>query len=186
MAGKSILYWDSCAFLALLKKEQQHGPDELPALEHMASDFDRGIIYLATSTISVLEVLSADIGEDKREKFDGVIQRSNFILMEASEQIMRNAAHIRRYYHGRIFDGDKKPLIVSSPDAIQVASAVAISAEELVTLDCKNKPHKREMGLLQLGAAGKIMGTHPMTIRKPSYGRTGGLFYDRRDGSPEF
>lgn len=181
MAGKSVFYWDSCAFLALLKKESQHGADELPALEHMAADFDQGLIYLATSTISLLEVLSADLEEVQREQFEGVIQRSNFVIIEASEPIMRVAAQIRRHYYGKVTDGDNKPLIVSSPDAIHVASAIALPCEEMITLDCRNKPNKREMGLLQLGAVGKILDVHPMPICKPSYGKSGNLFYGQSE-----
>jgi hypothetical protein len=179
MAGRSILYWDSCAFLALLKKEQQHGPDELPALEHMASDFDQGLIYLASSTITILEVLSANVDDEKRAVFEGVLQRSNFVLVEANESVMRDAARVRKYYHHAVCDGEGKPLIVSSPDAIHVASAIAIEAEELITLDCKNKPKQREMGLIQLGAKGKILGTYAISIKTPAFGTSGQLFYGK-------
>ena len=176
MAGKQIIYWDSSAFLALIKGEESHGTGELPALKNQANEFDNGIILLATSTVAILEVLSAELDETQRNAFEGMIDRSNFVLVEASESIMRLAAEIRRYYYGKILDGNGKKLIVTSPDAIHIASAVAIEAESLITFDSHNKPSKREAGMIQIGQLGPILGKHVLSIHRPAFGLTGDIF----------
>jgi hypothetical protein len=176
MTGKQITYWDSSAFLALIKDEKDHGPGEMPALKNIASEFDSGIILLATSTITVLEVLSANLPTEQKDAFQGMLDRSNFFLIEASESIMRSAAEIRRYYYGKILDGNGKILFVSSPDAIHIASAVAVEAESLITFDSNNKPNKREAGMTQVGDLGLILGKHVLSIHRPAFGTTGGIF----------
>ena len=176
MAGKDLVYWDCCAFLALLKNETQHGEDELPALRAIAYEFDTGVIFLASSTVTLLEVLSANLDDAVREKFEGVVQRSNFVKVEASEYVMRLAAKVRRYYHGKLVDGNGSNLIVSSADAIHIASGLAIGCQTFITLDVRDKPNKREAGLLKLASHGPILGSHKMQIQRPSFGSSGGLF----------
>jgi len=180
MAGKPV-YWDSCAFIAFLKAEQQHGQEELAALKQQANDFDNGIILLASSTITILEVLSSNLDEDKRQVFEGILDRSNFWAVDATDTVMRKAAEIRKYYHGKFKTKEKEPksLIISSPDAIQLASAILINAEQFITLDSKHKPRQREVGLLRIPEIGKFLGKYSLEISKPSFGRSGSLFNER-------
>lgn len=179
MTGKLITYWDSSAFLALIKDEPDHGPGEMPALKNQASEFDSGILLLATSTMAVLEVLSADLPAAQRESFQAMLDRSNFFLIEASESIMRVAAEIRRYYYGKILDGNGKKLIITSPDAIHIASAMAVEAESLITFDSENKPQKREAGMTQIGSLGPILGKHVLPIHRPAFGLSGDIFHGK-------
>ena len=79
MSGKAtVVYWDSSAFIALLKEERTHGDGVYDALLSQAGAFDRNQIVLATSTIGIAEVLSMPLADGARERFESMIQRSNF------------------------------------------------------------------------------------------------------------
>ncbi|WP_155616228.1 hypothetical protein, partial [Xanthomonas vesicatoria] len=63
MSGKAtIIYWDSSAFIALLKEEKNHGDGVYNALLSQAGAFDRNQIVLAISTVGITEVLSMKLG----------------------------------------------------------------------------------------------------------------------------
>ncbi|ATS64509.1 MULTISPECIES: hypothetical protein [Xanthomonas] len=79
MSGKAtIIYWDSSAFIALLKEEKNHGDGVYGALLSQAGAFDRNQIVLAISTVDITEVLSMELGDEARERFESMIRRSNF------------------------------------------------------------------------------------------------------------
>ena len=79
MSGKTtVIYWDSSAFGALLKEEKNHGDGVYDALLSQAGAFDRNQIVLSVSTVGITEVLSMDLRDDARERFESMIRRSNF------------------------------------------------------------------------------------------------------------
>lgn len=170
---RKLVYWDSSAFLALLKDEVTHGPGVLESLKSQAGAFDRGQITLATSTLAILEVSSADLPEAARERFEGMLRRSNILLVAPNEAVMRRAAALRRHVYGKAKNGAGEPYILSPPDAIHVATAMLIEADCLVTLDSANKSKTREMAMTAVTRYYPVPDMHPVPIERPALGLPG-------------
>lgn len=182
MSGKPpVVYWDSSAFLALLKAESTHGPGVLESLQSQAGAFDRGAIVLATSTVGIMEVLSANLSDDG-ERFEKMVRRSNFQTITASETIARQAAYLRRHCYANAKNsngsgGNGSPFVLGPADALHVASAMLIGADVLVTLDSDNKPKTREMAMTDVAKYYPVPDMHQVPIQRPALGLPGtGLF----------
>jgi predicted nucleic acid-binding protein len=180
---KKSVYWDSSAFLAYLKQEQGHGPDALPVLSRQAEAFDRREIIIMTSTVGLLEVHTANMTDEEREKFDRMAERSNFLPITVTGEIARLAAHLRRHCYGREKNGAGEPHVLATPDAIHVASAMKADADVLITLDTKNKlvkAERREMGMTQVRNHLPGPGLPLIEISAPTNGLPGtGLFQEQ-------
>lgn len=175
-SSKSVVYWDSSAFIALIKGEQLHGDGVADALKTQASAFDRGEIILATSTIGVAEVLAMNLPDGPRDQFEAMVRRSNFQLVAASETISREAARLKVHCYGKEKNGDGQPYLLSTPDAIHVVSAMRINADVLVTLDSDNKPTKvenRVMGMTKVADHYPVPDLFSVPIRRPALGLPG-------------
>lgn len=174
MAGDTtVIYWDTSAFLALMKEERNHGAGVFEALMAQAGSFDRKQIVLATSTVGILEVLSAELSDNVIKMFNGMLLRSNFQIITNTELIARQAAMLRKHCYGKEKNGSQENYILSPPDAIHVASAMAIKADLLITLDSENKPKHREMAMTHVSKHYPAPGLHPVPIRRPSVGDLG-------------
>lgn len=176
MSGKSVVYWDSSTFLALLKEEKTHGDGVYDALVSQAGAFDRGDIILATSTVGIAEVLSAELPDVPRETFESIIRRSNFQVITVSETVARNAARLRGHCYGKEKNGTGEAYILSTPDAIHVVSAMLIKADVVVTLDSANKTltaSRREMAMTKVASHYPFPDLHPVPIQRPSLGLPG-------------
>lgn len=181
MSGKPVVYWDSSAFIALLKGETIHGQDVANALKSQAGAFDRGEIILATSTIGIGEVIAANLGDDVSERFEKMIRRKNFQPLAVSESIARDAARLRTHCHKlakRQSSGE--PYLLAMPDAIHVATAMRINADVLVTTDTNDKTvgiKRRELGMTQVSKYYPVPDLHPVLIQVPALGLPGtGIF----------
>ncbi|WP_448102702.1 type II toxin-antitoxin system VapC family toxin [Luteibacter jiangsuensis] len=173
MSGKSVVYWDSSTFLALLKEEKTHGDGVYDALVSQAGAFDRGDIILATSTVGIAEVLSAELADRPREVFESLVRRSNFQVITVSETVARSAARLRWHCYGKEKNGAGEGYILSTPDAIHVVSAMLIKADTLVTLDSANKANRREMAMTRVASHYPVPDLHPVLIQRPSLGLPG-------------
>ncbi|MGO4505264.1 type II toxin-antitoxin system VapC family toxin [Dyella sp. 2YAF14] len=176
MSGKPVVYWDSSAFLALIKEEKTHGDSVYEALASQAGAFDRGEIILATSTVGVAEVLSANLPDGSREQFERILRRSNFQPITMSETVARQAARLRGHCYGKERNGTGEPYILSTPDAIHVVSAMLIKADVVVTLDSDNKTVKadrREMAMTKVASHYPVPDLHPVPIQRPALGLPG-------------
>lgn len=172
MAGSKIEYWDSCIFLALLKRETNHEPGELAYLEQQARRFDSGELFLATSTIAITEILAAGFDEAQNARIKAMYQRSNFVFIDASRRVCELASSIRSYY----LKNPAKPEStkfwnIATPDAIHIASAIALNqrvaqAVNLLTFDYNDKPKTKELGLI--GLSGLIANQYPLEILRPA------------------
>lgn len=178
MSGKpSVIYWDTSAFLALLKAEATHGAGVLDALISQAGAFDRGAIILATSTVGIMEVLSSDISDDGRDRFESMLRRSNFQTITVTETVARKAAYLRKHCYTRGKGGGSLTYILSPADALHVTSAMLVEADLLVTLDSANKSRKQEMAMTGVASHYPVPNLKPVPIQRPSHGMLGaGLF----------
>lgn len=159
MAGKLIIYWDSCAFIAYLKGESVHGEDALHALSSHATAFDRGEIILVTSTVGLAEVRCGKLSDEAQGRFDEMCARRNFRIQDMNEVVADLASRIRnecclslkRTANTQELRAQtpKSKRILGMADAIHVATAVLCDAAVLVTLDRNEKPAQelREIGM---------------------------------------
>ncbi len=177
MSGKTtVIYWDSSAFGALLKEEKNHGVGVYDALLSQAGAFDRNQIVLSVSTVGITEVLSMDLRDDARERFESMIRRSNFQTIALSDGIAQQAARLRRHCYGKEKNGAGEPYILTTPDAIHVVSAMLIKADVLVTLDSVNKLVKvdrREMAMTKVASHYPVPDLYPVAISRPGLGLPG-------------
>jgi len=177
MSGKeAVVYWDSSAFLALLKGEKTHGEGVYEALISQAGAFDRGQIILATSTVGIAEILSANLPDGPIEQFEQMIRRSNFQTITLSDVVSRHAARLRRHCYGREKNGAGQPFVLTTPDAVHVVSAMLIKADVAITLDSDNKTvrtDRREMGMTKVSNHYPVPGMHPVPIQRPMLGLPG-------------
>lgn len=121
MSGDSreIVYWDSCIFIAFLKAEN-HGAAATEAIRIQAAEFDSNKILLATSTVGVMEVLSINLTDEAKVKFEKMIRRSNFILVETNEFVARKAAVLRNHCYVKSKEAGGSEFKISPADAIHV------------------------------------------------------------------
>lgn len=177
MAGKeAVVYWDSSAFLALLKGEQMHGEGIYEALASQAGSFDRGQIILATSTVGITEVLSANLLDGSTERFEQMIRRSNFQTITLSDVVARQAARLRRHCYGREKNGTDQPFVLSTPDSLHIVSAMLIKADVVITLDCDNKTvrrDRREMAMTRVSNHYPVPDMYSVPIQRPALGLPG-------------
>ena len=177
MSGKTtVIYWDSSAFGALLKEDKNHGDGVYDALLSQAGAFDRNQIVLSVSTVGITEVLSMDLRDDARERFESMIRRSNFQTIALSDGIAQQAARLRRHCYGKEKNGAGEPYILTTPDAIHVVSAMLIKADVLVTLDSVNKLVKvdrREMAMTKVASHYPVPDLYPVAISRPGLGLPG-------------
>lgn len=184
MTGTKIVYWDSCIFLAHLKKETHHKPGELQAIQDEALHFDVGLVTIITSSISLLEILPATLDDAQKKLFADIRNRSNFQFVEANHAICECASEIRDYYKVNPISGVRLP---SSPDCIHIASVIAaqtISGQKikLLTLDSDDKGN--EIGLTKL--SGVIANKYHVEIGRPDVkGQQGNLLSQNEVAKPE-
>lgn len=178
MSGKPLVYWDACAFICLLKgEEEHHGVEVVRALGSQAGAFDRGEITLATSVVGIAEVVAANLGDAIQERFEGMTRRKQFIQMGVTEAIARDAARLRNHcYQAAKAAGEGQPYLLAMPDAIHVATAMRLEVDVLVTLDVKSKVVKtdrRELGLADVSRYYPVPDLSPVSIQVPAIGLPG-------------
>lgn len=179
MDGIEIEYWDSCAFLALLKNED-HLPGEQTYLQNQARKFDMGAVGLVTSAIAVTEIFESRLTDEQAVRFRSMYTRSNFQFIDATVQVCTVASNIRSYYKSNPIRDDGVDLYPSAPDAIHVASAIAAQTAskreiKLITFDSENKPKKNDLGMTKM--SGIVAGKYQLIIcRPPTKGQQDELF----------
>ncbi|WP_414497350.1 type II toxin-antitoxin system VapC family toxin [Stenotrophomonas maltophilia] len=177
MSGKALVYWDSCAFIALLKGEMSHGLNVSQALVSQAGAFDRGQITLATSTVGIGEVVAANLNGDVADRFESMIRRKNFLPVAVNESIARDAARLRSHCYQRAkAHATGEPHILTMPDAIHVVTAMRLEADVLITLDINNKNvevKRRELGMAEVSRFYPVPDLHSISIQLPTLGQPG-------------
>ena len=73
MSKAKIFYWDACIYLAWIKNEEAiYGKERMDAIHKILKDnFDKNAVII-TSTLTIVEVLSADLTSDQEELFPQV------------------------------------------------------------------------------------------------------------------
>jgi predicted nucleic acid-binding protein len=148
-----LAYWDTCIFIAWLTGETCHKPHVIAGMKDMMQSFDSGELHIATSTITCIEILSDDSDDEVRSAFDNLTKRTNFHIVSVDRRVARVASDIRQYYK---LDN----IVIKTPDAIHLASAINISANSLYTFDGRKRG-----GLLRF--SGNVASKYLLKIQEP-------------------
>lgn len=160
---KSIIYWDSCIFYALLKNER-HTIGQLEGIKEQIKLIEKNKMILVTSAITQVEVLEAKLPDETRNNFPKLFKRRNVKEVAADPRVLKLATEIRNHYIEN--PNPKIGFTVSVPDSIHLATAI-LYADVFYTLDENDKNNKKELGLLALD--GDVAG-HNLSICKPPTG----------------
>ena len=171
MTGTEIEYWDTCVFLALLKNEM-HRPGEAQYVSDQARKFDIGALSIVTSTLTVTEILDSKMSVIQIARLKEIFGKNNFQFIDANFRVCELASEIRSYYaeHNVSVLGAKK-LQVTTPDAIQVASAIAAQRLakqpiKLLTFDSDDKTTRGHMAMESLN--GLVANKYRLEIGRPT------------------
>lgn len=119
--------WDSCVFIAILTGEQRPR-NELEALRDVMDLFDRGEAVVVTSALLEAEVLDA-VGDDGvRDRLNGLLRRSNFVVQDVTRTLSQRAAEIRQSLRAQ-------GIRLKTPDATFIATALVHGCTALQTYD---------------------------------------------------
>ena len=123
MKGKGeIICWDSSVMISWIKGEED--PIRMSNIQTTISYLKKGDYKLIVSVILYVEVLEAKMLEEAMEKFEKIMGRKEMIEQIAVDmRVAKKAQAIR----------NKTKL--KTPDAIQVATAVAYKAKSFHTFD---------------------------------------------------
>lgn len=144
MAGKTrTIYWDTSIFLAWFNGEATHGVNVTAGMREHRELFNQKRLNLATSAITLIEILDAKLNEETRGNFFAMRGRENFKLFSADSKVCWRASEIRNYYSGL---QDNLPT-VDTPDSLHLATATMIpNCSEFYTLDFRNREENIEKG----------------------------------------
>jgi predicted nucleic acid-binding protein len=155
-SSKPLHYWDSCAFLALLKNEADY-IDECRSVIKAAKD---GKVTIVTSALTFIEVIKLEKGKPKlskdvEEKIRGFFKHKWIYIYDLDRKIGELARDLMWQYEG-----------LKPKDATHVATAVRAKVDVLETFDD---------GLIKL--SGKV-GNPLLPIRRPYFPNQLELFED--------
>lgn len=169
MSGRKKLptiYWDACIFITWLTNESRQHASDLDGAKDQVERLERGELRIATSTITLVEVLELRLTAAQERQFQALWSREDYQLEGVTSRVAMRAREIRAAYSG-LNDGFGT---VCTPDAIHLATATLVPCSEFYTFDGDGK--KRRMPddppcrpLLPL--SGKIAGQWDLVIAKP-------------------
>lgn len=153
MGELKTLYWDSCVFIAWLKNEPR-AESELIGLKSCVDAIDRKTHNLATSALSSVEILEAEMPAGAEDQLQLFLTKSNIEIWPVDEEVIRLARKIRNHFKQLKTNGANTK-VIKVPDAIHLATAIHYEVSELHTFDGD---------LLKLN--GSVAGV-PLVINKP-------------------
>ena len=168
MTGKHrVVYWDTCVFLAWIKNETCWSEDIIKGIQQTIEEWRARHIVIATSAITMLEILSSQMTKEHKEAFAKVFSDPHLQLIDMDRRIVGKASAIRSEYDNRVFkaDGSCTGSIMALGDAIHLATAIHYDAAEFQTLDGSGA-RKRRTDLLKLD--GNVAGAR-LLIKLPKY-----------------
>jgi predicted nucleic acid-binding protein len=144
------IYWDSCAFIYLLKQDPRH----YAALAHMVAGAREKTIKIVTSAVTVAEVYKLkEFGAlplEQSEKILASFANEYIELWQADRLVCTEAHHMMRIL------SEILPM-----DAIHLATASMAKVDVVITTDCKKY---RRCGLLRHDGT---VGDPPLRIKLP-------------------
>jgi hypothetical protein len=160
-------YWDSCVFLAWIKRETCWPEDVTRGIEQVVEQWRAKQAVIVTSAITMLEVISSMMTKDHKDAFTKLFSDPYLQMIDVDRRIAGKASAIRSFYDTRAFkpDGSITGSVMSMGDAIHLATAVHFDVHEFQTLDGAGA-RKRRIDLL--GLNGNVAGAK-LCIQMPKY-----------------
>jgi predicted nucleic acid-binding protein len=155
-SGK-VFYWDTCLFLAWINDEPRKAGEVAGAREVIAR-FKRREVKILTSVLTQVEVLQAKLPVGLDTLFSDMMKRITRLSVDT--KVASLAHDLRNHYVAKAAENQGK--ILSTPDAIHLATAIMYRVDEFHTFDEKDKG--RHLGLIPL--SGNV-GGHRLKICKP-------------------
>jgi predicted nucleic acid-binding protein len=164
-SSSSLVYWDTGIFIAMLMREEREDPADLDGIREQVAQFDKRKLQIATSVITLTEILRGYLPAVARDTLDAFFKREDCHLVDVDRHIAYIAQEIRDYYAGR---NDGLPTL-TTPDALHVATAIASDCDKLYTFDgdAHRRPDKPKEGRPLLSLTSPIAGRYPLIIKKP-------------------
>lgn len=171
-----LLYWDACIFYEHLNDEQQAALKK-QAIEDILSENKDKRNRICTSAITHLEVIPKKLDADRERRYWQQFQSAYFFDIELDRNVITLGREIKDYYF-KAPDAAGKYEMMSSPDALHLATAIIHSADEFHTRD-KNTRHGnvKLLGLAESSPNGKLCGVYSLRVISPeaAQGRLDGV-----------
>lgn len=141
--------------------DENRPKEEMDGIASILEDNKNGKNLILTSVITMAETLAAKLGPAAEAQFQACFKGGPISMISVDWAVSLKARELRDFY-GR----QKSGLVLSTPDAIHLATAIIHGVNEFHTFDGKNtKKHgEKTLGLLQLNGA---VAGHNLTICKP-------------------
>lgn len=138
MSGKTICYyWDANIFIAWLTNEKREADDIAGVKAHVEA-IDQREAHLATSVLTLTEVLEVGVTREKRDQLKRLFQREHCHLIDVNSEIAELAHDIRVI-------GQKEGRKIRTPDAIHMATAIFFGCPKFYTFDEAHLPSSIEV-----------------------------------------
>lgn len=168
MAGnKSIIYVDTCVFIAMLTGEQRKG-DESLHVAGFAGELERRDVIAVTSGLTRTEILECTLTEQQAHIMERLIKPPKVQVKDISSPILDLAREIRNYYQEEKRSGRSNLPTIETPDAIHLATAIYYDCPVMFTFDEKDKSDGKgrpKRGLIPLSR--QVAGRYSIVIQKP-------------------
>jgi predicted nucleic acid-binding protein len=140
-SGRPVIYWDTCVFIAWLKDEKATWPPAIwQGILDVADLVQIGQAILVTSTLIRTEVFLGRLTIEQKQKFAGILRRTNVQEVAPDMRITDRGSTIREKHN------------IKTPDAIHLATAIIYDVDEMHTMDGWHADGKRD-GLLALSGS---------------------------------
>jgi predicted nucleic acid-binding protein len=166
MSGSQIpkIYWDSCVFLSFLSGEKVD-PAAMGAMTEWAERADSGKAVILTSAVALIEVSYAKLPARVAKSFHQLFSGPYYYRIACGHRVSELAAKLRVHYRdNRAVNGK----MLSTPDAIHLASAITYEASEFHTFDGSGDPSafKKKASLPLVPLSGDVAG-HGLIVCPP-------------------
>jgi len=170
MSGDSFprVYWDACVFITHLAG---HSVDTVSAsgIIEWAQRVDLGTGIIMTSSISLIEVLEAKMSAQAKEDFRHLFASPYLHQIACGKKVIDLAAELRNHYAALGVGKKTKQKNLSTPDAIQLASAILNDAAEFHTFDgCGDPKHHKKKPTLPLIPLSGNLASYKLKICTPN------------------
>ncbi len=139
--SRAAYSWDTCVFVALLKKEADK---PLANIMAVANDIQLGKADFVISTIVITELLDLITDHVLADEFQAFIRRPNVLVVNVDPRVARRAARLRAEWRTTA-KSEKEDRNIKTPDAIIIATAILAGATVLHSLEPRFIRHHKSL-----------------------------------------